>query len=67
MVVPETLRGLIGQRELIEIGLPSDAKSREKKAIPIINAFLARLEEAREVSAACGTVIAWSGAGDWGG
>lgn len=49
MVVPEELRGLIGQRELVEIGLPSDAKSREKKAIPIINAFLARLEEAREV------------------
>ena len=49
MVVPEELRGLISQRELVGIGLPSDAKSREKKAIPIINAFLARLEEAREV------------------
>lgn len=49
MTVPEELRAIIGQRELVEIGLPSDAKSREKKAVAIINAFHAKLDEAREV------------------
>jgi hypothetical protein len=49
MIVPEELRAIIGQRELVEIGLPSDAKSREKKAVAIINAFHAKLDEAREV------------------
>lgn len=49
MVVPEELRGIIGQRELVEIGLPSDARSREKKAVAVINGFHAKLDEAREV------------------
>lgn len=49
MTVPEELRAIIGQRELVEIGLPSDSTSREKKAVAIINAFHAKLDEAREV------------------
>ena len=49
MTVPEELRAIIGQRELVEIGLPSDATSREKQAVAIINAFHAKLDEAREV------------------
>ena len=49
MVVPEELRGIIGQRELVEIGLPSDARAREKSAVKAINAFHAKLDEAREV------------------
>lgn len=49
MVVPEELRDIIGQRELVEIGLPSEARAREKKAVAVINAFHAKLDEAREV------------------
>jgi hypothetical protein len=49
MVVPEELRDIIGQRELVEIGLPSEARAREKRAVAVINAFHAKLDEAREV------------------
>lgn len=49
MVVPEELRGIIGQRELVEIGLPNEARAREKKAVAVINGFHAKLDEAREV------------------
>lgn len=49
MVVPEELRGIVGQRELVEIGLPSEARAREKHAFKAINAFHAKLDEAREV------------------
>ena len=43
MVVPEELRGIVGQRELVEIGLPSEARAREKSAVKAINAFHAKL------------------------
>ena len=33
MVIPEELRGVVGQRELVEIGLASEARAREKSAI----------------------------------
>jgi len=49
VVVPEELRGILGQRELVEIGLPSEARAREKHAFKVINAFHAKLDEAREV------------------
>jgi integrase len=49
MVVPEELRGIIGHRELVEIGLPSEARAREKRATAVINSFHAKLDEAREV------------------
>lgn len=49
IVVPEDLRGLIGQRELVHVGLPQEAKPREKMAIGIINSFLARIDEAQVV------------------
>ena len=31
MVVPEELRGVVGQRELVEIDLPSEARARKKR------------------------------------
>lgn len=49
MVVPEELRGIIGHRELVEIGLPSEARAREKRATAVINSFHAKLDEAWEV------------------
>lgn len=49
VTVPEELRDIIGARELVESGLPSDAKSRERLALRIINRFLAQIDEAREV------------------
>lgn len=49
MVVPEELRHIIGRNELVQIGLPDNAKAREKMAIGIVNAFQAQLDEAREV------------------
>lgn len=49
MVVPEELRHIIGRNELVQIGLPDNAKVREKMAIGIVNAFQAQLDEAREV------------------
>ncbi len=49
VVVPEELRGIAGQRELVEIGLPTEARAREKHAFKAINAFHAKLDEAREV------------------
>ncbi len=39
MVVPDELRQIPGQRGLAEIGLPNDARAREKTAIGIIDAF----------------------------
>jgi integrase len=49
MVVPDELRDILGQRELVEIGLPNEARAREKLAISIINRFHAKIDEAREV------------------
>jgi hypothetical protein len=49
MVVPDELRHIIGRNELVQIGLPDNAKAREKMAIGIVNAFQAQLDEAREV------------------
>lgn len=49
MVVPEELRHIIGRNELVQIGLPDNAKAREKMAIGVVNAFQALLDEAREV------------------
>lgn len=49
MVVPEERRGIIGQRDLVEIGLPSEARAREKRAVAVTNAFHAKLDDAREV------------------
>lgn len=54
MVVPEELRSILGQRELVEIGLPSEARAREKRAIAVINSFHAKLDEAREIVDALG-------------
>jgi len=54
MVVPEELRTLVGQRELVEIGLPAETRAREKRATAVINSFHAKLDEAREVWAALG-------------
>ena len=31
MVVPEELRGVVGQRKLVEIGLASEARARKKR------------------------------------
>lgn len=56
MVVPEELRGIIGQRELVEIGLPNEARAREKRATAVINSFHAKLDEAREVWESLGEV-----------
>lgn len=49
MVVPEELRHIIGRNELVQIGLPDNAKVRGKMAIGIVNAFQAQLDQAREV------------------
>lgn len=49
MVVPEELRHIIGRNELVQIGLPDNARAREKMAIGVVNAFQAQLHEAREV------------------
>jgi hypothetical protein len=49
MVVPDELRHILGRNELVQIGLPDDAKAREKMAIRIVNAFQAQLDEARDV------------------
>ena len=54
MVVPEDLRSILGQRELVEIGLPSEARARERRAIAVINSFHAKLDEAREIVEAIG-------------
>jgi len=48
MIVPEELRQAVGQQELVEIGLPDETRARENRATAIINAFHARLDEARE-------------------
>lgn len=49
IVVPEELRHIIGRNELCHIGLPDNAKDREKQALKIINAYVAEIDEAREV------------------
>lgn len=49
MIVPEELRGIVGQRALVHVGLPPETRAREKAAIGIINSFLMQIEEAREV------------------
>jgi len=49
VTVPVELRGIIGARELVESDLPSDAKSRERIALGVINRFLAKIDEAWEV------------------
>lgn len=49
MAVPEELRHIIGRNELVQIGLPDNAKAREKMAVGVVNAFQAQLHEAREV------------------
>lgn len=49
IVVPEELRHIIGRNELWHIGLPDKAKEREKQALKIINAYLAEIDDAREV------------------
>ena len=54
MVVPGELRSILGQRELAEIGLPTEARAREKRAIAVINSFHAKLDEAREIVEALG-------------
>lgn len=45
ITVPPELRDIIGHRELVESGLPSDAKTREKLAHGIINRFFAKIDE----------------------
>lgn len=57
MTVPDELREILGQRELVEVGLPSEARAREKIATGIINSFHARLDEARELLAAHGEAL----------
>jgi hypothetical protein len=49
MAVPEELRHIIGRNELVQIGLPDNAKARERMAVRIVNAFQAQLDEARDV------------------
>ena len=49
IVIPEELRGVVGQRELVEIGLASEARACKKSLVKAINAFHAKLDEAREV------------------
>ncbi|WP_113913131.1 phage integrase SAM-like domain-containing protein [Roseovarius dicentrarchi] len=49
LTVPDELRAIIGQRELVEGGLPSDTRARERMAHRILSRFFATIEEAREV------------------
>lgn len=49
LTVPDELRAIIGQRELVERDLPSDSRARERLAHGIINRFFARIDEARKV------------------
>ena len=49
MVVPDELRHIIGRNALVQIGLPDNARAREKTAIGIVNAFQAQLDEASGV------------------
>ena len=48
VTIPEELRPIMGKRELVESDLPADARARERKAVGIINAFYAQIDEARE-------------------
>lgn len=52
ITVPEELRKIIGQRELVERDLPSDKRTRERLAHGIIDRFIAKIEKAREILAA---------------
>lgn len=49
IVVPEKLRHILGRNELVHIGLPDNIRAREKEALKIINAYLAQIDEAREI------------------
>lgn len=46
--VPDELVPIIGKTELSESDLPPDPRSRERRAIGIINRFLMQIDEARE-------------------
>ncbi len=48
VTVPEDLRDIMGQRELVDADLPADTRKRERLAHGIINRFLCQIEEARE-------------------
>ena len=47
--MPEELRPIIGHRELVERDLPSDKKPRERLAHDIINRFLTKIDDARDL------------------
>ena len=49
IVVPEELRHILGRNELVHIGLPDNIRAREREALKIINAYLAQIDEAREI------------------